>query len=130
VTYHSFPVAPADLDSEDAKIVRLARVAQQRAYAPHTGRGQGAAARDVDGRTYAAATVEHSDPNLTTSALRGAVSAALSSGARRFEAFVVLPVADSKGLDQADRALLAEIAAGTPILLADDAGQVVGVTET
>ena len=124
MTYRSFPVAAADLDAEDVKIIRLARVAQQRAYVPHTGLGQGAAARDTDGRTYAAATVEHTDPHLSTSAVRGVLSAALSSGARTFEALVVLPAAE---LDATDQALVTEFAGGAPVLLADDQGAVVGV---
>jgi cytidine deaminase len=124
VTYSGFPVAAVDLDAEDVKIVRLARVARQRAYVPRTGLGQGAAARDTDGRTYAAATVEHTDPDLSTSAVRGVLSAALSSGARTFEALVVLPAA---GLDATDSALIAEFAGGAPVLLADAQGAVVGV---
>ena len=78
------------LDPEDAKILTLARVAQQRSYAPYSGAGQGAAVRDVDGRTYAAGTVENADPLLTTSAVRAAMAAAVSSGARRFEAVALV----------------------------------------
>ena len=78
------------LDPEDAKLVTLARAARTRAHAPATGAPEGAAVRDGDGRTYSAATVENRDPGLTTSALRGAVSAAVSSGARTFEAAVVV----------------------------------------
>ncbi len=74
------------MDPEDAKIVTLARGARLRAHAPHSGLREGAAVRDADGRTYAAATVENRDPALTTSALRGAVAAGASSGAREFEA--------------------------------------------
>lgn len=112
------------LDGEDAKIVVLARTARLRAHAPHTGTAEGAALRDTDGRTYAAATVEHSDPALTTSALRGALSAAASSGARRFEA-AALVTGDDGLLSDDDRRLLAEFAgAGLPVLVADAKGQV------
>ena len=79
-----------DLSDEDMKIVTLARAARLRAYAPHTGTAEGAAVRDGDGRTYAAATVEHADPRSTTSALRAALVAAASSGSRRFEAAAVV----------------------------------------
>ena len=73
----------------------LARGARLRAYAPaHRCVGAGAAVRDIDGRTYAAATVENADPALTTSALRAAVVAAASSGARAFEAAVVVSEAE------------------------------------
>jgi cytidine deaminase len=70
--------------------VTLARSAQLRAYAPYTGAAQGAAVRDTDGRTYAAATVENTNSALTVSALHAAVIAAAASGARSFEAVAVV----------------------------------------
>ena len=103
------------LDPEDAKIVALARSARLRAYVPHRGGGEGAAVRDTDGRTYAAATVEHTDPALTTSALRAAVVAAASSGARGFEAAAV--VTASPTVAEADLAILREFGTGVPVLV-------------
>ncbi|MDQ6873588.1 MAG: cytidine deaminase [Actinomycetota bacterium] len=113
-----------ELDPEDAKILILARAARQRAYAPHSGAAaaEGAAVRDTDGRTYAAATVEMSDPALTTSALRGAVAAAASSGARRFEAAAI--VTDAATPDPRDLAVLREFGAGIPLLMARPDGAV------
>jgi cytidine deaminase len=110
-----------DLDPEDAKIVTLARGARLRAHAPHTGVAEGAAVRDTDGRTYAGATVENADPALTTSALRVAVSAAASSGARTFEAAAVVGGAL---VSEADVAVLREFGVGVPLLLAGDDGVV------
>ncbi len=110
-----------ELDPEDAKIVTLARSARARAHAPHTGVAEGAAVRDTDGRTYAAATVENADPGLTTSALRGAVAAAASSGARCFEAAAVV---GGLLVSEADLAVLREFGVGVPLLLADDDGSV------
>lgn len=111
-------------DAEDTKIVTLARTARTRGYpAPQ----EGAAARDETGRTYAAATVGHDDPALVTSALRGALSAAVSSGARRFEAFAL--VAEEPALSDGDRALLAGLASGVPVLLARPDGTVVETAE-
>ena len=110
-----------DLDPEDTKIVTLARSARQRAHAPHTGVAEGAAVRDSEGRTYAAATVENADPALTTSALRAAVAAAASSGARSFEAAVVVGGAL---VSEADVAVLREFGVGVPLLLAGDDGAV------
>ncbi len=102
------------MNAEDAKIVTLARGARLRAYAPHGGVQEGAAVRDADGRTYAAATVEHTDPTLTTSALRGAVAAAASSGARAFEAAALV----TEGLvSDTDLAVLREFGVGTPLLV-------------
>ncbi len=102
------------MDPEDAKIVTLARSARLRAHTPHTGIAEGAAVRDEDGRTYSAATVENVDPALTTSALRGAVVAAASSGARVFEAAAV--VTDRETVT--DLAVLREFGANIPVLLA------------
>jgi hypothetical protein len=73
---------PDDLDAEDAKLVTLARSARAR-----TGAAQGAAVRDVDGRTYVAASIDL--PSLRLSALQVAVAMAVSSGALGLEAAVV-----------------------------------------
>ena len=116
-----------ELDPEDAKIVTLARAARSRAHAPHTGVAEGAAVRDTDGRTYAAATVENADPALTTSALRGAVAAAASSGARTFEAAAVVGGAL---VSEADLGVLREFGVGVPLLLADEQGSVNSVVTT
>jgi hypothetical protein len=77
----------ADLDAEDAKLVTLARATRARAHAV-----EGAAVRDLDGRTYAAASVrlEH----LHLSALDVCVAMAISSGSTGLEAAVVLTDTD------------------------------------
>jgi len=104
----------SELHAEDAKIMTLARGTRLRAHVPHTGLAEGAAVRDTDGRTYAAATVENADPALTTSAVRGAVAAAASSGVRTFEAAAVV----TEGLvSDADLAVLREFGPGTPLLV-------------
>jgi len=117
----------ADLSPEDAKLVVLARGARLRAYTPHSGVAEGAAVRDTDGRSYAAATVEMSDPSATVSALHAAVVAAASSGARTFEAAVV--VTDAPTVTEADLAVLREFGAGVPVLMASADGAV-GTTVT
>ena len=76
------------LTPEDAKLVTLARSVRARTRA-----AEGAAVRDGDGRTYAAATVDL--PSLRVSALGVAVAMAVSSGARGLEAAVVLTDADA-----------------------------------
>ena len=110
-----------DLSPEDAKIVTLARGARLRAHTPHTGVAEGAAVRDTDGRTYAAATVENADAALTTSALRAAVAAAASSGVRSFEAAAVV---SEQPVNESDLAVLREFGAGVPVLLAGPDGDV------
>jgi len=71
------------LDAEDSKLVVLARAAMARAEA-----GSGAAVRDVDGRTYAAAPVALSTLELT--GLQAAVAAAASSGATGLQTAVLV----------------------------------------
>jgi cytidine deaminase len=110
-----------DIDPEDSKLLTLARGARTRAHVPSTGAPEGAAVRDTDGRTYVAATVENADPGLSTSALRGAVSAAASSGARAFEAAVVVTERLPSG---ADLAVLREFGVGVPVMLAGTDGTV------
>lgn len=121
----------AELAPEDLKLVTLARGAQLRAHAPRSQQPEGAAVRDADGRTYAAATVENAEPALTTSALRGAVAAAASSGARRFEAAVVVAArertfdpASGQQLRGDDLAVLREFGAGVPVHLVGPDGVV------
>jgi cytidine deaminase len=109
------------VDPEDSKIVTLARGARLRAHAPHSGLREGAAVRDTDGRTYAAATVENADPGLTTSALRAAVAAGASSGVRSFEAAAIV----TDGLvSEADLAVLREFGVGVPVHVAGPDGAV------
>jgi cytidine deaminase len=104
------------LDSEDAKIVTLARSARAR-----SGRLQGAAVRDNDGRTYVATTV--SLASLELSALQVAVAMAVSSEAPGLEAAAI--VGTSTQLAGDDRALLRELGGpDLPVLLADPDGTV------
>jgi hypothetical protein len=70
-------------DPDDRKLVTLARATRAR-----TGAAEGAALRDADGRTYAAATVDL--PSLRVSAIGVAVAMAVASGSRGVEAVVVL----------------------------------------
>ena len=72
-----------DLSAEDQKLVTLARATMARTRAD-----EGAAVRDLDGRTYAAAavTLEH----LRLSALEVCVAMAVSSGSAGLEAAVRL----------------------------------------
>lgn len=75
------------LTAEDKKLVTLARATRARTRA-----AEGAAVRDSDGRTYAAATVDL--PSLKVSALGVCVAMAVASGSQGLEAAVVLTDAD------------------------------------
>jgi hypothetical protein len=106
---------PDDLDPEDRKIVTLARSSRAR-----TGATEGAAVRDTDGRTYAAATVGL--PSLSLTALQAAVAAAVSSGAAGLEAAAVVTASDT--VDAASLAAVRDLAPAAPVLRADPTGAV------
>ena len=80
---------------EDATLVTLARAACAR-----SGTAEGAAVRDLDGRTYAASAV--SLPSLRLSALRLAVAMAVSSGGRGLEAAAIVSAAGAVAPDDLD----------------------------
>jgi len=105
-------------DPEDAKIVTLARSARAR-----TGAAEGAAVRDTDGRTYAAATVAL--PSLTLTALQAAVAAAVSSGAPGLEAAAVVTASDA--VDAASLAAVRDLTPSAHVLRADASGAVVEI---
>lgn len=110
-----------DLSAEDAKLVVLARATKAR-----TNAAQGAALRDLDGRTYASATLDL--PSLTVSALAGCLAMAASSGAKGVEAVVVLGGTE---LAAADQAALTEFAgSGVPVHLGTAGGAISGTLTT
>jgi hypothetical protein len=109
--------APADLDAEDAKLVLLARGARARVAAV-----EGAAVRDQDGRTYAAASV--SLPSLTVTALQLAVASAAAAGATRLEAAAV--VTEASTLDGAGYSAVRDLSSDAPVHVAGPDGQLIG----
>ena len=104
--------AASPFGDEDTKLVTLARATRAR-----TGAAQGAAVRDQDGRTYAAATVAL--PSLKLSALQIAVAMAVCSGATNLEAAVVL----AGEPDPEGSAAVADLAPEAPVYLVDERGQ-------
>lgn len=106
-----------ELTVEDAKLVVLARGARGR-----VGAVEGAAVRDQDGRTYAAASV--SLPSLTLTALQLAVASAAAAGATRLEAAAV--VTEASTLDGAGHMAVRDLAADAPIHVAAPDGTVLG----
>jgi hypothetical protein len=101
-----------EVSPEDAKLVTLARATRAR-----TGAAEGAAVRDLDGRTYAAASTRLT--HLRLSALEVCVAMAISSGATGLEAAVVLT--DAEDVDT--RAAGEFAGAGVPVLVGDVTGQ-------
>ena len=101
-----------ELAPEDAKLVTLARATRARTRA-----AEGAAVRDLDGRTYAAASVEL--PSLRLAALEVCVAMAVSSGATGLEAAVVLADEDP------ELAVVREFAGtGVPVHVGDERGSI------
>lgn len=108
--------------AEDRKLVTLARATRAR-----TRGAEGAAVRDADGRTYAAATVDL--PSLQVSALGVCVAMAVASGATGLEAAVVLTEAD--GVADTDLAALRDLAgAGVVVHRGDPRGTLVATVTT
>ncbi|WP_435771105.1 cytidine deaminase [Nocardioides sp. SYSU DS0651] len=107
----------ADLSAEDKKLVTLARATRAR-----IGAAEGAAVRDTDGRTYAAATVDL--PSLRLSAVQAVVAMAVASGSTAVDACVLLGGAAELADD--DAAVLRDFAgsAGVTVHLGDVRGAV------
>ena len=104
----------SELSAEDRKLVTLARATRAR-----TGAAEGAAVRDLDGRTYAAATVDL--PSLQVSAIGVCVAMAVASGSKGLEAVVVLGEAEEVSAD--DLSIVKEFAGeDVPVLAGDPRG--------
>jgi hypothetical protein len=108
---------PAVLSAEDTKLVTLARSSRARVGAP-----EGAAVRDQDGRTYAAATVAL--PHLALTALQLAVASAAAAGATKLEAAAV--VTETELLEGTGHAAVRDLAADAPIHVAAPDGTLRG----
>jgi hypothetical protein len=99
-------------DPEDAKLVVLARGAMARA-----GADSGAAVRDRDGRSYAAAPVGLAA--LQLSALQAAVAAAVSAGAAGLEAAVLV----GGSVDDEGIGAIRELSPTALVIVTDHAGR-------
>lgn len=97
-----------ELSAEDKKLVTLARATRAR-----IGAAEGAAVRDTDGRTYAAATVDL--PSLKLSAVEACVAMAVASGSAGVDACVVL--GDAGALADGDKAVLADFPGTAGVLV-------------
>jgi len=110
-----------ELSAEDRKLVTLARATRAR-----TGAAEGAAVRDADGRTYAAATV--SLPSLELSAVQVCVAMAVASGSHRLDAVVVL--GNATELSAPDEAVLRDFGGEAVVVHLGDPKGAVSTTVT
>lgn len=110
-----------DLDAQDAKLITLARASMARIGADH-----GAAVRDADGRSYAAAPV-----TLTSVDIAGldlAVAQAVSAGATGLEAAAIVTSVKDPIISVAS---VREVGGeGVPVYVANPQGDVVQVLST
>jgi hypothetical protein len=112
----------SELSAEDKKLVTLARATRAR-----TGAAEGAAVRDGEGRTYAAATFDL--PSLQVSAVGVCVAMAVASGAKGLEAAVVL--GDASAVAAGDLAALRDLGGhGIVVHRGDRSGGVAETTQT
>lgn len=112
----------SDLSAEDTKLVTLARSTRARVRA-----AEGAAVRDSDGRTYAAATVDL--PSLQLSALQVCVAMAVASGSRGLEAAVLL--SEAGAATEPDLAALRDLGGvGVVVHLGDPRGTLADTLHT
>lgn len=110
---------PEDLDPEDGKLIVLARAARAR-----IGALEGAAVRDGDGRTYAAANVTL--PSMSLTALQLAVASAVAAGADKLEAAAV--VTESPKVDEPSLAAVRDLTPGIPVHLVGPDGTLLSTT--
>ena len=103
-------------DPEDKKLLTLARSTRAR-----IGAVEGACVRDLDGRTYAGATVDLA--SLQLSAVQVAVAMAVTSGAKGLEAVAVL--GEKAAVEESDMSVVRDFAGpGVPVHLAAPDGTV------
>lgn len=115
---HRKPAGAAPAEREDyRRLIRAARAARRRAYAPYSHFPIGAAALADDGTIYAGANVENASFGLTQCAERVALQGAVVSGRRRLRA---VAIAGPAGISPcgACRQVMAEFGVRTVILAA------------
>lgn len=106
------------------QLVEVARQARDRAHAPYSGYRVGAALLAEDGLVFAGANVENRTYGLTVCAERSALVTAVTAGAKRFRALVVVTSSSPPAAPCGQcRDSLAEFGIELPILLVNEAGE-------
>ncbi|MGN1069097.1 MAG: cytidine deaminase [Candidatus Fimadaptatus sp.] len=106
----------------DEELLRRAREALQNAYAPYSRYRVGACILAADGRMFCGCNVENASYGLTICAERGAVMAAVASGARAFERIAIVSEGSLPWPCGACRQVLREFAPDIEVLVQDGGG--------
>ena len=106
----------------DEELLRRAREALKNAYAPYSRYRVGACILAADGRMFCGCNVENASYGLTICAERGAVMAAVASGAREFERIVIVSEGSLPWPCGACRQVLREFAPDIEVLVQDSEG--------
>ncbi len=117
------------LDSRtQEELVRQAREARGRAYAPYSNYAVGAALLGKSGKVYTGCNVENSSFGLTVCAERTAVVKAVSEGEKEFEAIAVV-TSNGGSPCGACRQVLYEFAPpSAPVIIANGEGRILRVS--
>ena len=76
-------------ESDEEKLLRMAREAMERSYSPYSGYPVGAALRSTDGRIFTGCNIENASFGLTNCAERTALFKAVSEGVRSFDLLAI-----------------------------------------
>lgn len=106
----------------DEELLRRAREALKNAYAPYSRYRVGACILAADGRMFCGCNVENASYGLTICAERGAVMAAVASGAREFTRIAIVSEGSLPWPCGACRQVLREFAPDIEVLVQDSEG--------
>ena len=106
----------------DEELLRRAREALKNAYAPYSRYRVGACILAADGRMFCGCNVENASYGLTICAERGAVMAAVASGAREFTRIAIVSEGSLPWPCGACRQVLREFATDIEVLVQDSEG--------